>query len=125
VIALKVEDLVLIAGRTLGLATGQVLDLLDVAAAERALAQVRPVGEPAADAAVLLHALLRQRPLRRGNQRVALAAMLQFLALNGQDLARRGRSRPWSRSSRPERSALRTPRAGWRPGCGPAAARPG
>jgi predicted DNA-binding protein len=31
----------------------------------------------------LLQALLRQRPLRRGNQQVALAAMLQFLALNG------------------------------------------
>jgi hypothetical protein len=29
---------------------------------------------------------VRQRPLRRGNQQVALAAMLQFLALNGQDM---------------------------------------
>jgi len=89
VIALEVEDLVLIAGRTLGLATGQVLDLLDVAAAEHALAQARPgsePGDPATCAAVLLHALVRQRPLRRGNQRVALAAMLQFLALNGQDM---------------------------------------
>jgi len=35
---------------------------------------------------VLLHALVRQRPLRRGNQQVALAAMLQFLAVNGQDM---------------------------------------
>ena len=41
---------------------------------------------PATCAAVLLHALVRQRPLRRGNQQVALAAMLQFLALNGQDM---------------------------------------
>jgi prophage maintenance system killer protein len=86
VIALEVADLVLIASRTLGLDTGQVLDLLDVAAAESALAQARPAGDPAADAAALLHALLRQRPLRRGNQQVALAAMLQFLALNDQDL---------------------------------------
>ena len=88
-IALEVEDLVLIAGRTLGLATGQVLDLLDVAAAEHALAEARPgsdPGDPATCAAVLLHALVRQRPLRRGNQQVALAAMLQFLALNGQDM---------------------------------------
>jgi prophage maintenance system killer protein len=85
VIALEVEDLVLIACRTLGLDTGQVLDLLDAAAAERALAQARPVGDPAADAAALLHALVRQQPLRRGNQQVALVAMLQFLALNGQD----------------------------------------
>ena len=85
-IALEVADLVLIASRTLGLDTGQVLDVLDVAAAERALAQARPAGDPAADAAALLHALVRQRPLRRGNQQVALAAMLQFLSLNGQDL---------------------------------------
>jgi len=86
VIALELADLVFIAGRTLGLDTGQVLDLLDVAAAEHALAQARPAGDPAADAAALLHALVRQRPLRRGNQQVALAAMLQFLALNGQDM---------------------------------------
>ncbi len=32
------------------------------------------------------NALVRQRPLRRGNQQVALAAMLQFLALNGQEM---------------------------------------
>ncbi len=41
-IALDVADLVVIASRMLGLDTGQVLDLLDVAAAERALAQARP-----------------------------------------------------------------------------------
>jgi prophage maintenance system killer protein len=89
VIALEVADLVLIAGRTLGLDTGQVLDLLDSAAAEHALAQARPGSEPAdpaTHAAALLHALVRQRPLRRGSQQVALAAMLQFLALNGWDM---------------------------------------
>jgi len=89
VIALEVADLVLIASRTLGLDTGQVLDLLDLVAAEHALDQARPGSEsanPATCAAVLLHALVRQRPLRRGNQQVALAAMLQFLALNGQDM---------------------------------------
>lgn len=88
-IALEVPDLVLIASRTLGVDTGQVLDLLDPAAAEQALAQARPgsePGSPAACAAELLHALVRQRPLRRGNEQVALAAMLQFLALNGQDM---------------------------------------
>ena len=88
-IALKLADLVLIAGRTLGLDTEQVLDLLDVAAAERALAQARPGserGDPATGAAALLHALVRQRPLARGNQQVALAAMLQFLAVNGWDM---------------------------------------
>jgi prophage maintenance system killer protein len=89
VIALEVADLVLIASRTLGLDTGQVLDLLDPAAAEHALAQARPGSEPADPgtcAAVLLHALVRQPPLQRGNQQVALAATLQFLALNGQDM---------------------------------------
>jgi prophage maintenance system killer protein len=89
VIALEVADLVLIAGRTLGLDTARVLDLLDPAAAEQALAQARRGGEPgdpADRAAALLHALVRRRPLRRGNQEVALAAMLQFLALNGWDV---------------------------------------
>ncbi len=88
-IALEVADLVLIASRTLGLDTGQVLDLVDVAAAENALAAAQPGREsagPALRAAALLHALARQRPLRRGNQQVALAAMLQFLAINGWDM---------------------------------------
>ena len=88
-IALEVADLVLIAGRTLGLDTGQVLDLLDVAVAEHALAQARPgseSGDPATGAAALLHALVRRRPLARGNQQVALAAMLQFLAVNGWEM---------------------------------------
>ncbi len=88
-ITLEVADLVVIAGRALGLDMAQVLDLLDPAAAERALAQARPgrgTGGLARQAAVLLDALLRGQPLRRGNQQVALAAMLQFLALNGQEM---------------------------------------
>ena len=88
-IALEVADLVLIASRTLGLDTSQVLDLVDVAAAENALAEAQPGNEsadPALRAAALLHALVRQRPLRHGNQQVALAAMLQFLAINGWDM---------------------------------------
>jgi Clp amino terminal domain, pathogenicity island component len=125
VIELEVADLVVIAGRALGLDTSQVLDLLDPAAAEQALTQARPVSEPseqaapgvpailkivdtsgtpgapvtlkvldvpgspgapAVVAAALLHALVRQRPFQRGNQQVALAAMLQFLAVNGWDM---------------------------------------
>ena len=88
-IALELADLVVIAGRTLGLDTDQVLDLLDPAAAERALARVCPgdgPGDPAGLAATLLRALVSERPLRHGNQQVALAAMLQFLALNGWDM---------------------------------------
>jgi hypothetical protein len=42
VIALEVADLVVIASRTLGLDTGQVLELLDTAAAGQALAQAQP-----------------------------------------------------------------------------------
>jgi len=92
VIELGVADLVIIAARTLGLDTGQVLDLLDPPAAERALDHARPGSDPAdagraadaaGQAAALLHALVRHRPLRNGNQQVALVAMLQFLALNG------------------------------------------
>jgi prophage maintenance system killer protein len=89
VITLDLADLVVIASRTLRLDTGQVLGLLDPAAAERALALVRPgggPGDPAGLAATLLRALVRERPLRRGNQQVALAATLQFLGLNGWEL---------------------------------------
>ena len=91
-IELGVADLVINAARTLGLDTGQVLDLLDPPAAERALDHARPGSDPAdagraadaaGQAAALLHALVRHRPLRNGNQQVALVAMLQFLALNG------------------------------------------
>ncbi len=88
-IALEVADLVIIASRTLSLDSSQVLDLLDPTAAEHALAQARPgsePGDPASLAAALLHALVRQQPLRHGNKQVALAAMLQFLALNGWDV---------------------------------------
>ena len=41
-ITLEVADLVVIASRTLGLDTGQVMDVLDATAAEFALAQARP-----------------------------------------------------------------------------------
>jgi ATP-dependent Clp protease ATP-binding subunit ClpA/prophage maintenance system killer protein len=85
-ITLEVADLVIIASRTLELDTDRVLDLLDPTAAEHALAQTRSAGDaddPASRAAALLHALVYHSPLRRGNQPVALVAMLQFLALNG------------------------------------------
>jgi prophage maintenance system killer protein len=86
---LDVVDLVIIASRTLKLDTDQALDLLDPTAAQAALARARTRGageDPTRQAAALLHALVAQRPLRRGNQRVALAAMLQLLALNGWQL---------------------------------------
>ena len=88
-ITLEVADLVVIASRTLGLDTGEVLDLLDTAAAEDALDQARRGSDPGdlvSPAAALLHSLVRERPLQHGNQQVALAAMLQFLALNGWEM---------------------------------------
>ncbi len=88
-ITLEVADLIIIASRTIGLGTGQVLDLLDADAAEIALARARPgtdPGNPASQAAALLCSLVQGQPLRHGNQQVALAATLQFLALNGWDV---------------------------------------
>jgi prophage maintenance system killer protein len=87
VIALQVADLVLIASRVLKVDTDAVLDLLDVDAAESALAAAAreplSLDDPAGPAAALLSALLRHRPLRHGNEQVALVATAQFLALNG------------------------------------------
>ena len=87
-ISLAIADLVLIAGRTLRLDTSATLDVLDVAAAEAALAEAALAGAwPGADvatgAAGLLHALIREHPMRYGNERVAVVATLQFLGVNG------------------------------------------
>ncbi len=88
--ALDAADLVLIAGRILGIETSAALAQMDIAAAEEALAAAWPSGtdlsgpDAAAAAAVgLLHALLRHRPFPRHGLRVAVAAGLQFLSLNG------------------------------------------
>ena len=78
--------LVVVAGRALGQDAPAVLDLLDVAAAEAALADARSPaagGEPAARAAALLSALIRHRPLARGNDQAAMLATVTFLAVNG------------------------------------------
>jgi hypothetical protein len=96
-ITIDVADLVVVAGQVLGLSPATALDLIDLPAARAALAQARPPepdliqAEPAeagsaesARAAVLLiGALLRHRPFPGQNERVAVAAALQFLALNG------------------------------------------
>jgi len=89
VIELEVADLVIIAERTLRLDTGQVLALLDPEAAGRALRKARNAddpGEAVGRAAALLHALVTERPLRSGNDQIALVAMAQLLALNGLDV---------------------------------------
>ena len=89
-IALDAADLVVIAGRTLGIGTDAALDQMDIAAAQDALAEARPPGmeltgrASAATAGVgLVRALLRHRPFPVHAQQVAVAAGLQFLSLNG------------------------------------------
>jgi hypothetical protein len=90
VIALDAADLVVIAGRTLGIGTDAALDQMDIAAAQDALAEARPPGlelagrAGAATAGVgLVRALLRHRPFPVHARQVAVAAGLQFLSLNG------------------------------------------
>ena len=80
-----VADLIVIAARVLEIDTCEALDLIDLSAAEAALAQVRngrrePVEQVAA---ALLTGLIRHRPLPRGNPQVALLALLQFLGRQG------------------------------------------
>jgi hypothetical protein len=109
VFELDCADLVVIAGQVLGVGPDAALDQLDTAAAQAALTEAAlaaaaladgalVVGAPAADprngaldsrtiaaaaAAGLMRALLRHRPFPGHHQQVAVAAALQFLALNG------------------------------------------
>ncbi len=80
-----VADLIVIAARVLQIDTSEALDLIDLPAAEAALAQARNGrGEPVEQAAAtLLTGLIQHHPLPRGNQQVALLAMLQFLGHQG------------------------------------------
>ena len=108
---LDLGALVVIAARVLGLDAPDVLDLMDVSAAEAALADAdapglpparassagagsAPAGsagtgsvdaasDPAGRAAALLGALVRHRPLPRGNEQTAVLATVTFLAING------------------------------------------
>jgi prophage maintenance system killer protein len=83
--------LVVIAARALEEDVPAVLDLLDVAAAEAALAEADtsaadgpdPATRAAAHAAALLGSLLRHRPLARGNEQAAMLCTVTFLAMNG------------------------------------------
>jgi hypothetical protein len=118
VIAIDVADLVVIAGQVLGVGPGAALDQLDTAAAQAALTEAAlaaaltdgapadgaltanprtgaPDDRAAAAAAGLMRALLRHRPFPGQHQQVAVAATLQFLALNG-----------WQADLDPPRTAL-------------------
>ena len=80
-----VADLITIAARVLEIDTDLALDLIDVPAAEAALAEAsNRHSEPTEQvAAALLTGLIRHHPLQRGNRQVALLAMLQFLGRHG------------------------------------------
>ena len=91
---LDAAGLVVIAARTLGVSTEAALAVMDIPAAQAALAEAQlPRSEPgaappgrdavAAASVSLVHALLRHRPFPGQAQPVAVAAGLQFLALNG------------------------------------------
>jgi len=81
---LDLGDLVLIAGRVLDFDTRTVLGLIDLDAAEAALAEAAEAPpEPTEQAAALLCVLLARRPFARGNRRVAVVATLQLLATAG------------------------------------------
>ena len=95
--AIDLADLMVIAGQVRGTGPGAALDQVDLAAARAALAAAKPPeaelieaevieaepAEPARAAVLLIRALLRHRPFPDQNERVAVAAALQFLALNG------------------------------------------
>jgi Clp amino terminal domain, pathogenicity island component len=85
---LDLADLVTIAGRALELDSDTALELLDLEAADAALAAARevaaaPDARPEHVAAVLLVELVRRGPLTRDNGPVALLAATQVLGLNG------------------------------------------
>jgi prophage maintenance system killer protein len=83
---LDVADLVVIAGKTLGLGTQAALDRLDLSAAQTAVSEAAPAADsddPALAAAALLTALVRHHPWDAGTGPVAVAAATTFLALNG------------------------------------------
>lgn len=87
--ALDVADLVVIAGRVLGIGTDAALDRADTLAAETALARA-PLPPALSDSyaaaaacAHLIGGLLAHPPFPEHRERVALAAGLQFLAVNG------------------------------------------
>jgi hypothetical protein len=88
---LDTADLVVIAGRVLGIGTDAALARIDLAAAQAALDEAAPSGsrtgsdrEAAAAASTrLMHALLRHRPFPQRAEQLAVAAGLQELSLNG------------------------------------------
>jgi hypothetical protein len=88
---LDTADLVVIAGRVLGIGTDAALARIDLAAARAALTEAEPSGRrtgsnraaAAAACTGLMDALLRHRPFPQRAEQLAVAAGLQHLSLNG------------------------------------------
>jgi prophage maintenance system killer protein len=89
VTALDIADVILIGGRVLGIGTGAALEQVDQQAAAAALADAPALSAlpdsyaAAAVCAGLMSGLLQHPPFPAHRERVAVAAGLQFLALNG------------------------------------------
>ncbi|HKE97562.1 MAG TPA: Clp protease N-terminal domain-containing protein, partial [Actinomycetes bacterium] len=84
---LGLADLVLIAARVLDVPADRAARLVDLDTAAAALARARAAGErPERSAAALLAGLVRPPVARHGAARVALAAAVQLLAMDGWDL---------------------------------------
>ncbi|SNS79690.1 death on curing protein [Geodermatophilus pulveris] len=84
-IHLDLDDLLHVAGRTLGEVQVRDIGLLDSAAARPRSTVFGEDAYPSlhAKAAALLHSLARNHPLVDGNKRLALAATIAFYGLNG------------------------------------------
>jgi hypothetical protein len=93
-IVLDAADLAVIAARTLGIGTDDALAVMNIPAAQAALAEAQPparhqggaLSDPDAAAAAgvsVMHAVLRHRPFPRQGRQVAVLAGLQLLSLNG------------------------------------------
>ncbi|MGI8806827.1 MAG: CpaF family protein [Acidimicrobiales bacterium] len=87
---LDLPDLLALACEVTGGSAGDVVQVLDTGAAERALDHAQRRRTPAGShttvhdtAALLLHELLAADLLAKGGRRLALLAMLQFLRING------------------------------------------
>jgi hypothetical protein len=80
---LELPDLLLVAGRVVGVDLGELPAVADLDAAAAVLAAAGRAEEPARSAAVLLAGLATVRPFGERSVEVGLVAALQLLALNG------------------------------------------
>ena len=88
-IPLELPDVLAVAARVIGCDSGQIVETTDLDAVELTLAEAATaaeIGDIAHVAAELLGGLVRRKPFRGPNRRIALTVTLQLLALNDLDL---------------------------------------